>query len=138
MRTVVMVCSRDLSHDSITNNVSVFSILEGLHAGGFPLLLTPFAALVVFEREANERAEYPGRFELLLGDRELLARDLTVNFRDRLRTRQMIRLEGLVVAAPGRVTARFFVEGEVRAEYVFQIEPDPRGQPQAQVVATEG
>ena len=129
MRTVLMLCSRDLSADKVTNQVSAFALFEGFQAGGFPLLLSPFACLVVLEREPNEAVDANGTFHLLLGDRELFTREMAVNFRDRTRTRQMIRLEGLVLPAPGLVTARFRV-GAHQAEYTFHVDPPAGGQPQ--------
>ncbi len=130
MITKLALCAREVVRDSATNQISTFSIFEGLAAAGFPLLLNPFSALFVLEREEHDNAEVAARFQLLLGNTELLNGATQINFEDKRRTRQMIRLEGLVIAGPGIVTAKLLVGDNVQAEYSFPVE-GPAAPPQA-------
>jgi hypothetical protein len=122
MITKLALCSREVVRDAATNNISVFSIFEALSAAGFPLLLNPFSALFVLEREHGDATEVPARFQLLLGDTELLTAPTQINFEDRMRTRQMVRLNGLVITAPGVVHAKLWVGEHLQAEYSFVVE----------------
>ncbi len=132
MITKLALCAREVVRDAMTNNVSIFNIFDGLAAVGFPLLLNPFSALFVLEREEGDNAEYGARFQLLQGEAQLAAGTTQINFDDKRRTRQIVRLDGVVISAPGIITAKLWVGDNLQAAYSFLVE-GPAAPPQARM-----
>src|SRR5438132_10617340 len=97
IRVKLAVCGQDVVRDAASNNISVFNVYEGVTAEGFPLLMSPFAFLVVLERDLTDPVQHAGRFELRLGDTVLGEGAMTVDFEDKKRTRQIIKVGGLVL-----------------------------------------
>jgi hypothetical protein len=117
----LLLCGQNLIRDADTNNVSVINIFEGMIAQGFPLLMPTFAFLTILERENGDPRIHEGRFDIRLGDTVLVAGPMRVDFQDKPRTRTMLRVAGLVINAPGLVSARFFIGQDQLGEYHFEV-----------------
>ena len=118
----LMVCASHIVRDADTNTLSIFNVFEGLAVQGFPFLIQQFAAAVVLRRDpATDAAEHNGRFEVRLGDLVLAATDLAVNFQDKRHTRQLLRINGLVIPAAGTLDVRFTM-GALSSVYTVDIE----------------
>jgi hypothetical protein len=91
-------------------------------AQGFPLLMPWFSFLAILEREEGDPRVLEGRYDIRLGDTVLVAGPMRVDFQDKMRARQMLRIAGLVINAPGVVSARFFIGPDELGEYRFEVE----------------
>jgi hypothetical protein len=120
--TKLTVCGQTIIRDVDSNNISVVNIYEGFTAQGFPLLLPGFSFLVVVERQAGDARNHAGRFDIRLGDTVLASSNMNVDFQGQSRTRQIIRIAGLVITAPGIVASRFYIGDQMLGEYKFEVE----------------
>jgi len=118
----LMACGTHVVRDADSNTVSIFNILEGIAGAGFPLLVQSFAALVILQRDPTaDAAEHDGTFEISIGGQQLVRANVHVNFEDKKHTRQIVRLNGMVVPAPGTLEMRFQM-GELSQAYTIAIE----------------
>jgi hypothetical protein len=132
----LLVCAQSAALDGDTKEVSLFNLLDSVTAVGFPLLLQNMAVLAIFHREQADPNTINVRFGLLHND-ELMAPESTVRlaFEDKLRMRQVFRISGLVVPAPGRLEARLSLDQDqpnvLTASYIVDF--DVAQPPQVQV-----
>jgi len=112
--------------DFDTNSISMIGIFEGVSAQGFPILLPHFSFLVVLEREHGDPRIAKGRFDIRLGDTVLASGDMSIDFEELYRTRQIIRITGILISGPGTVSSRFFIGDDLIAESRFEVESKVR------------
>jgi len=118
----LMVCASNVIRDGDTNLLSIFNVLESLAGAAFPFLVQQFAAAVVLERDPSvDPPEHVGVFTLRLGDQLLAQGEARVNFEDKRRTRQVLRINGLVIPAPGALELRFTM-GALTQAYTVDID----------------
>jgi hypothetical protein len=129
-------CAQEIIRDAASNNISLINIYEGLTAQGFPVVFPKFAALIILDREDGDPTHYDGQFEIVLGENRLLTGTMAVNFEDKLRTRQMINVAGMVVEAPGRLAFHFWTEGR-EVDIAYHVDIERAAEVPGPVVSTE-
>ncbi len=104
----LLLCAQGVVRDADNGSISVFNILESVQAAGFPLFVPQMVVFALFERLRDDPAQHEILFRLSIGDTELLATPLAVDFQDKLRNRSTVHIQGLVVPHPGalRVSAQ--------------------------------
>jgi hypothetical protein len=132
----LVLCANQILRDADTENVAIIGLYDGIASPGFPLLIQNFAALAVLERDpAVDAADVNGTFELRLGDTVLIHQDIQGNFRDKARTRLILRVDGLVIPAPGLLRVDVsFAEGQLAGHYTFPVDRLAGQHPQVIVV----
>src|SRR5262245_50706814 len=101
MTPVFALAAEGIVHDSDTDALSLYNILEGVAAEGFPLLIQRMGAVALWTRSEGEKERWPGKFSVTLNGKELVQHAIEVNFRGTPRHRTIVRLGGLVVPGPG-------------------------------------
>jgi hypothetical protein len=119
----LMACASSVIRDADSNQISIFNIIDGVAAHGFPFLIQQFAVIVILQRDpATDPADHEATFQLRLGDQVLAEGNAAVRFDDKRHTRQILRMQGLVVPAPGTLQARFTM-GTLSETYEIFVEP---------------
>jgi hypothetical protein len=121
IRALLGVASQSISRDGETNRLSIFNLLEDLAGEGFPLLLQTVAATFLLERAADDPAQPPARLSVRLGDARILDTAVDVDFADVLRTRVMVRVEGVVLPGPGELRFDLYVQDTHISEWVTHV-----------------
>jgi hypothetical protein len=103
MRSDAVLCARGVSIDRDTGALTIFQIIDGMQATGFPVLLQDFSVIVILERSADEPAQVPVLLQILRDDDLLLQEQVAIDFGPALRHRQAINLQGIVIQSPGIV-----------------------------------
>jgi hypothetical protein len=117
-----MVCAQDVVRDAHSGSISLFNVFEDLQTEGFPTFIQQFAALVFLERDVdNDPAEYRGRFEIRLGEQVIFNAEPAINFEDKRKNRQILKIGGVVLPGPGLLTARFLVDGNALSEFSISV-----------------
>ena len=126
-----------LAHD--TNVPSAISIMENIHAGGFPTFIQEIAFLTVWAKEAGDPDEQVGHLVVKLDNNELIREQLRFSFGGgRQFIRNISEFRGLVVPQPGNLDFRAEF-GAVTASYqvnvslLRQVEPLQVNQPELPV-----
>lgn len=100
-----MIAAEGVILDTDTKAVSIFSILEDIQAEGFPVLLQKISLFVVLERAEADSTSHEFTLKISLGDIEIGAHPVAVNFQDKMRLNNIIRMYGLVIPNPGLLAA---------------------------------
>lgn len=121
IRPLLCVAAESVVRDTTSGSISVFNILESVSGAGFPLLIQKAAFLAVWERSSEDPQSYEARFAVTLAGTELLRQSVSVNFRDKIRNRTLLTVNGLVVPQPGKLTFSLTVSDEVVASYAIDV-----------------
>jgi hypothetical protein len=121
IRPLLCAVAESVVHDRTTGSISVFNLLESISGDGFPLLIAKAAFLAVWERDVDDQQDYAARFAITLGNAELLAQNVSVNFREKLRNRTTLTVGGLVVPRPGKLTFSLRLSEDTVASYAIDV-----------------
>jgi len=128
MKTKLFLVCESAVIDRNTNNLSIFNILEEISAQGFPLIIPKLFVVYVLERKESEDASPEFNLRIIQEKKYLFDKTFTVNFQDKMRTRQLIELQGFTLTKSGHLTFRLNFRGKKFAEYSLIINalPGPR------------
>jgi hypothetical protein len=115
-------------HDTQSNSVSAINIQEAVAFRAFPGILPKFGVYLLIEREAEDERTPTVSFAIALAGKTMISREGTkIDFGDKIRTRLIVNIAGLVIPEPGRLEAKlkFDVTGEVMTYSLdCRLEPD--------------
>ena len=103
MRADAVLCARGISVDRDTGALTIFQIIDGMEATGFPVLLQNVAIVVILERAADEPAQTQCLLQILQDENLLLNEQVNVDFGPAVRHRQTINVQNIVIQSPGTV-----------------------------------
>jgi hypothetical protein len=104
IRPVMCLAAEGVVRDVQTNNISIYNILEGLTAEGFPFFVQRLTFFALWERAANDPEQMQGRFTVAIADKEIFTKSMTVNFQGQLKVRNIISVQGLLIPQPGQLS----------------------------------
>src|SRR5439155_1886940 len=110
--------AQGVTRDADTDTITIYNILEGVAAEGFPLFLGNLSLFCLLEKTADEPNEYSGTFSISLGRTELASQGVALNFQGHQRNRVIIRIPGAVLPNPGDLIFRLVVPDRFEVEYV--------------------
>ncbi len=118
----LFLCAQGVVRDADNGGISVFNILENVQTAGVPFFMQHMDVFALFERLRDDPAQYEVIFRLAVGETELLANPLAIDFQDKLRNRTTLHIQGLVIPHPGvlRVTAK--IGSEILGTYDVSVE----------------
>lgn len=134
MKAIICLAAMDVIRDADSNNISAINILESLSSQGFPFLLQVMAFFASFERTEDEPGDWEGQFRIALDGEELLNRPFAVGFQGQLRTRSIIRLQGLVLPKAGTLTFELDIANGPSPSYSVSIQALAGAPPEVEVV----
>jgi hypothetical protein len=105
-----------------TNRLSLFHLMDGLAAQAFPIVLPTLMFLAWLERSAKEAATGDMTLRLKLRGREIANLPLGYDFQDKLRTRIITEIGGVVVDSPGRIEASIIFKNRSIADWDMPID----------------
>ena len=100
-------CAGGAAIDQQTNELSVFNVLHGITAVGFPVLVQGFVIVALIRRDVTtDKSKLDASFSLTLNGTPLAPEVKTVvDFEDKPTSRLVLRLQGLIVKEPGKLEA---------------------------------
>jgi len=124
MNTILCVAAKGIIRDAVDNTISIFSILEGISAEGFPVLIQQMGVLAIWMAEEGEE-EVDLEFLAQLNDDELLRQPFQIRFRDGNLHRHVINLNAVMVQHPGTLTFRFLRGNDEVCAYSIEVRGAP-------------
>jgi len=122
IRCKLCFAAEGVMNDAETRQFSVFGVIEDLQAPNFPATLPRLTLLTMWERSISDAPKWGAELSVSLNGQELIARQIvSLDFAHLLRTRATIRLEGLQVTEPGRLTLRLAIPGHDTAEWGITV-----------------
>jgi hypothetical protein len=119
------VCAEHVLMDRLTNLISVVNVLERVTPESFPVVVPRFACLFIHTREQVDSQHLDGVVTFKLGDQELMRGPVQVDFASGLISRSVLRLQALVIPAPGVLRVSLELGGAVTAEWKISCEGRP-------------
>lgn len=111
--------------DVQSNEVAIFNLIEGMAAIGFPVLWRRMSFFALLERDEGDPEVHKGKYVVQLNDKVLHTMTVDIDFRGGPRHRNVVRLEGLILTEPGRLSMRLEISDKVVAQYNFDVTAMP-------------
>lgn len=118
----LLLCAQGVVRDADDGGISVFNILESIQAAGFPFFFQQMAVFALLERLREDPAQYELLFRLSIGDTQLLATPLAIDFQDKLRNRSTLHIHGIVVPQPGVLRVSAHLGDTILGSYDVMVE----------------
>lgn len=123
MRLEFFVVSESVSIDQVTNELSVFNILESVASEGFPVLVPKCAAVSLWRVEpGDEGRDWQVMVRVTLPGQG--PQDFTTNFQARPRSqrhRVMQRVHGLPLLQEGDLRFELLLNGQHAADHIVTV-----------------
>ena len=117
----ILLCAQGVVRDADDGTISIFGLIEGVEAVGFPFFFQQMAIFALLERLHDDPAQYELLFRISIGDTELAAAHLAIDFLTGLRNRSTVRIQGLVVPGPGVLRASVHLADRLLGTYEMTI-----------------
>jgi hypothetical protein len=129
---ILMVCSEAVSRDAETNTISIFTIFENFNSPSFPLLIPKLVVFNLFERVSDDPQIFDCTVRVLINELQLHEVPIRINFEDKMKSRTILTVGGLLIPNPGILTFNFIHDTRTIAQY--KIEVINTGQPTTQTI----
>ena len=97
----LLFCSDSAVIDLRTNTLSAFTVIEEIGSSSFPLVLSRLTVVSIITRTADEPSRPDWTLRVSLGTQRLLDGPFRVDFQQRLSTKAIGEISGLVIPSPG-------------------------------------
>ncbi len=122
LKFILFIASESASIDRVSNNLSVFNIIEDIAAQSFPFAIPKITVTVLLSREDTDPNDYEGTVTVLNNTQTLHSFKIPMRFEDKLHSRLNIQLGGLPVSSPGMLSFKLHVEpGDLHVEYSIKV-----------------
>ncbi len=121
IRGILSVCAESIVRDVTTNNVSVLNIIEEINTPSFPVAIQKLSSLFYLVRNEKDAAVNELSIRFIINGEEINRFPVHSDFQDKLKTRVIVNLQGLVIPGPGRLHAILFLEDEEIGLWDIQI-----------------
>src|SRR6266850_3708579 len=101
MQANLFLCAHSSALDSRKNSISIFHVLEEVHAPAYPVVLAGMSVVSLLELDEGEPMNPEIELRIFLGDQQLFAGPFQANFQVRRKARALAEFNGLVIPAPG-------------------------------------
>lgn len=103
MEVKLLLCADSFAVDLRRGSISAFHILEQINSPAFPVVLPRLSIAILSTRREDEPANVQIQLQIHLGDRQLFAGPVAIDFSQHLFARNIADLQGLVIQAPGTI-----------------------------------
>lgn len=126
----LIVVAEDAVTDGERNSVSLFNVIEGGQSPGFPLVFARLVVVAITERDIeSDPNEVDLRVRIgVAGGKKLSDVTTRISYQGRERNRLTVRVNGLVIAEPGRV--HFDIYHDKRRLGRYSIDVDHLDEPE--------
>ncbi len=130
IRCKILLCAQGVVRDAESGSISIYNVMEGISAPGFPVFVQHLDVFALLERAAEDPGTFPCDLRIFHGTTQIIASQIGIDFQDKLRSRSIAHIQGLVIATPGTLRAEIGLDGNVLGSYEVVFEQ--MGQPQVQ------
>jgi hypothetical protein len=102
-----VLCARGVSIDRDSGALSIFQIIDGMEATGFPVLIPSVSVVCILERSADEAAKQTCQLQILQDSTIVVNEQVQIDFGQALRHRQSITVQNVVIQSPATVFVKF-------------------------------
>lgn len=121
IRNRICLVAQGVVRDAEGGGISVFNIMEGITAQGFPLFVGRMGFLATWEKEQDDPDVYHATFEIKINDQKLHGSTIDVDFKGKNRNRTIMAIQGVVVPAPGELSFLMTLDNGISAGCVIPV-----------------
>jgi len=126
IKSKLMFCAEGIVIDAQSNNVSVFNIIEEVTPESLPLFFARFTVFILLERDASDDpSEIECSLRIALNDTNTFDQQVTANFQDKKRTRNVVVFGGLPITQPGTLKVSCWLDEHELGHYQIHVN-EPR------------
>jgi hypothetical protein len=115
------LCAESVVRDVESNRMSIFNIFEGFKSHGFPIGFPKYACFFFLAREEGDNVTFEASLGFHLNESSLKDFPVNVNFEDKMNTRVVINVLGLVIPGPGILSTRLMYEGRELGRWDIKV-----------------
>lgn len=130
MEVKLLICADSFAVDLRRGSISAFHIFEQINSPSFPVVLPRISVAVLSTRRQEEPMNIQAQLQMHLGDQQLFAGPMPINFNQRLFARNIADLQGIVIQMPG--TLRVILKNGEQVLSSWNIPVNQVGQPVVQ------
>ena len=108
----IILCAKGISRDAETDAVSVFSIIEGISAPKFPVVVAEMWVFSFVERDGDVSEKMDLEWCIHLGNKKLASHKAKIDFEGKRRHRLFLQIRGLKIEGPGDLTVSLDYGGQ--------------------------
>ena len=121
IRQRLLLCAEGVVLDHLTNNLSIFNILEQFNFQTLPVAFPKMVIISVVDRDKDDPDKWEARLKIDLAGSIIMDMPVEYNFRGLLRTRNLVTLGGLPITRPG-IMEIYLVKDDMKlAPYTIDI-----------------
>ncbi len=121
IRGILSVCAESIVRDAATNHVSVFNIIEEINTPTFPVAIQKLSSLFYLVKDEEDASVNELSIRFIINGEEINRFPIHSDFQNKLKTRVIVNLQGLVIPGPGRLHAILFLKDEEIGLWDIQI-----------------
>jgi len=124
----LMLCADGIVIDRLTNNASVFSIIEEITPAALPFAMLRFCVLAVLERDATDPPRIESSVRIAINERNIIEQTVVIDFEDKLRNRTVVTAVAMPIPDSGTLQASLWYAGQRLGQYDIKVNlpPTPR------------
>lgn len=120
MNLIFLIAAESVSVDQSTNRLSLFNVADEMLAPAFPTVIPTLSVVALITRETGEEAG-PASLRVRPNDETLIEGAIPLAFQDKLKTRAMITVQGLAIAAAGTLNCEVLFGQDIAGTWKITI-----------------
>ena len=101
MKLLLHVCATSVSNDKVSNQLSLFNVVEQMNVASFPAVIPSISIVSLLEREKGDRTKQNLAIRFTLGHNVLTNLPFEISFQEGPRCRHTAEVRGLMIPGPG-------------------------------------
>ncbi|WP_395369508.1 hypothetical protein [Komagataeibacter diospyri] len=130
MKVKMLACCEKTILDIETNRASCINIIDSIESKSFPILISSFNVLSIFDKEKGDGDEIFYTLFLNLNDSEILSRSLSVDFSDvSVGVRSLVEINNFVIPVNGDLVIQLIdYSGSLLSSWHIKVERETQSQ----------
>ncbi|NQS97210.1 MAG: hypothetical protein HQ591_02040 [candidate division Zixibacteria bacterium] len=116
-----LLCAEGIVRDVVTNNITVYNIIEEIGSVGFPLFLKKIFVFFVLNRTIEDDTEIEFDVKIINNEELLYESTVKADFQGKNRTRIIIKFDGIAVSSPGELIVIVERNGKEYGKYMIKV-----------------
>lgn len=122
IKNLLCLVAESVIRDAETNAISVFNIMEGVIAQGFPLFINKITFLTIWEKEPADTDKYNAALTIYLEGDKLIENTIIIDFQGNNRNRAIASINGVLIKKPGILEFELSVEEGPVVKYSLRVD----------------
>lgn len=121
MKILSFVIAEEIIRDVDSDKITLVNVVEQLNAVSFPVFLSKCSAFLYLEREEEGDKEIEATVKFILNEKVLLNSPIKFSFKDKNRTRVLIKINGVVFNEEGNFKAELAIGEQKFTSYAVSL-----------------